>query len=82
MTPILEKRGVLQLARQLLHLISPSRLYPIPEVNIVFKERFQNFQDMLENLLAELNAVTSDDLDECFVQYLQKCEKCVSVNAD
>jgi hypothetical protein len=42
-------------------------------------KRFQNFEDIKENMTAELNAVPLDAFAECFQKLVELCNECTSI---
>jgi hypothetical protein len=44
------------------------------------RERFQNVEDIMKNVTAELNAVPLEAFADCFKKLFKRCNKCIQVS--
>jgi len=53
-----------------------------PSKNCTSKEEDQDAEDIKRNVTTNLYAVPLDTFHNCFVQFIQRCKKCVTVKED
>jgi hypothetical protein len=46
------------------------------------RKRFQDVEDIKENVTAELNAVPLEAFADCFQKRFERCNKCIQVGGD
>jgi hypothetical protein len=55
----------------------PASVFVFPKVTTILKDkRFQDVKDVQKKVTSELNAVSLDTFDNCFVHPLERCNNC------